>query len=71
MRFPREVRRITEGITTREVRAIIYARKSSADQSRDLKRQVQSLTQYCVSKGYKIVDVLSDIASGLRTDRKG
>jgi len=29
------------------------------------------LTQYCSSKGYKVVDVLRDVASGLKTDRRG
>jgi len=36
-----------------------------------LERQVQYLTEYCTSKGYGVVDVLSDVASGLKTDRKG
>jgi excisionase family DNA binding protein len=54
-----------------EVRAVIYARVSSSDQKSDLERQIQYLTQYCSSKGYRAVDVLSDIASGLKTDRRG
>jgi putative resolvase len=29
------------------------------------------LTQYCSTKGYRVVDVLSDVASGLKTDRRG
>jgi excisionase family DNA binding protein len=67
-----EVRRIAEGLPiSREVRAIVYARVSSADQKSDLERQIQHLTQYCSSKGYRVVDVLSDVASGLKTDRKG
>ena len=67
-----EVRRIAEGLPiSREVRAIIYARVSSADQKSDLERQIEYLTQYFSSKGYRVVDVLSDVASGLRTDRNG
>jgi excisionase family DNA binding protein len=67
-----EVRRIAEGLPiSREIRAVIYARVSSSDQRSDLERQVQYLTQYCSSKGYRVVDVLSDVASGLKTDRKG
>ena len=67
-----EVRRIAEGLPiSREVRAVIYARVSSSDQRSDLERQVQYLTQYCSSKGYRVVDVLSDVASGLKTDRRG
>ena len=67
-----EVRRVAEGLPiSREVRAIVYARVSSADQKSDLERQIQYLTQYCSSKGYRVVDVLSDVASGLKTDRRG
>jgi excisionase family DNA binding protein len=67
-----EVRRIVEGLPiSKEVRVIIYARVSSSDQKSDLERQVQYLKQYCSSKGYRVVDVLSDVASGLKTDRRG
>jgi len=67
-----EVRRTAEGLPiSREVRAIVYAHVSSADQKSDLERQVEYLTQYCSSKGYRVVDVLSDVASGLKTDRRG
>jgi excisionase family DNA binding protein len=54
-----------------EIRATIYARVSSSDQKSDLDRQIQYLTQYCASKGYRVVDVLSDVASGLKTERRG
>jgi len=43
----------------------------SPSQRGDLEGQVQYLTQHCSSRGYKVVDVLSDVASGLKTDRKG
>jgi len=67
-----EVRRIAEGLPiSKEVRAVIYARVSSPGQRGDLEGQIQYLRQYCSSKGYKVVDVLSDIASGLRADRRG
>ncbi|HWQ18121.1 MAG TPA: IS607 family transposase [Sulfolobales archaeon] len=65
-----EVRRILEE-RAREVRAVVYARVSSHDQREDLERQVKYLLEYCASKGYKVVEVLTDIASGLKTDRKG
>ena len=66
-----EVRRIAEGLpVSKEVRAVIYARVSPS-QKGDLEGQIQYLTQYCSSKGYRVVDVLSDIASGLRADRRG
>jgi excisionase family DNA binding protein len=54
-----------------EVRAVIYVRVSSSDQKGDLERQVEYLTQYCSSKGYRVVDILSDITSGLKTNRRG
>ena len=67
-----EVRRIAEGLPiSREVRAIIYARVSSNNQKSDLERQIQYLTEYCASKGYRVIDVLSDVASGLKTGRRG
>ena len=55
----------------KEIRAVIYARVSSSDQKSDLERQIQYLAQYCSAKGYRVVDVLSDVASGLNTGRKG
>ncbi len=67
-----EVRRIAEGLPiSKEVRAVIYARVSSPEQKGDLEGQIQYLRQYCSSKGYKVIDVLSDIASGLKADRRG
>ena len=67
-----EIERIIGGkVEAKEVRAVIYARVSSSDQKSDLERQIQYLTQYCSAKGYKVIDVLSDIASGLKTNRRG
>ena len=67
-----EIERIVSGKEkTKEVKAVIYARVSSSDQKSDLERQIQYLTQYCSAKGYKVVDVLSDIASGLKANRRG
>ena len=54
-----------------EIRAVIYARVSSADQRDDLERQVNYLTNYATAKGYKVVEVIKDVASGLNTQRKG
>jgi excisionase family DNA binding protein len=66
-----EVRRIAEGLpVSKEVRAVIYARVTPS-QKGDLEGQVQHLKQYCSSKGYRVIDVLSDVASGLRADREG
>ncbi|QXJ30785.1 IS607 family transposase [Saccharolobus shibatae] len=54
-----------------ETRAVIYARVSSADQKEDLERQINYLTNYATAKGYKVVEVLKDVASGLNTQREG
>ena len=66
-----EVKRLLSGVETKEVRAVIYARVSSSDQRKDLERQIEYLTQYCSAKGYRVVNVLSDVASGLKTNRRG
>jgi len=67
-----EIEKIISGKeVAREIRAIIYARVSSSDQKKDLNRQIEYLTQYCLAKGYRIVNVLNDVASGLKTNRKG
>ena len=64
-----EVRKYLE--RREETRAVIYARVSSADQKEDLERQVNYLTNYATAKGYKVVEVLKDVASGLDIQRKG
>ena len=51
--------------------AVIYARVSSADQKSDLEKQVEYLKEYCSAKGYTVIDVLTDIASGLNEKRRG
>lgn len=51
--------------------AVIYARVSSSDQKRDLERQIEYLKEYCSAKGYKVIDILTDVASGLNEKRKG
>ena len=67
-----EIERIISGREgVKEIRAIIYARVSSSDQRADLERQIQYLTQYCSAKGYRVVGILSDIASGLKINRRG
>ena len=68
-----EVRRILSGIKPSEVRAVIYARVSSHKQKKDsnLERQIERLRSYCSAKGYRVVDVITDVASGLKEDRIG
>jgi len=52
-------------------KAVIYARVSSSDQKDDLERQVKYLQEYCSAKGYKVMEVLTDVASGLNEKRRG
>ena len=68
-----EVKRILLGIKPSEMRAVIYARVSSHKQRKDgdLDRQVERLRSYCSAKGYKVVDVITDVASGLNEERSG
>jgi len=56
-----------------ETRAVIYARVGSHKQKKDgnLDRQVERLRSYCSAKGYKVVDVVTDVASGLNESRSG
>jgi len=68
-----EVRRLLFGVKPSEIRAVIYARVSSHKQKKDgnLNRQIERLRSYCSAKGYKVVDVITDVASGLKEDRSG
>jgi len=61
------------GEKPREIRAVIYARVSSHKQKKDgdLDRQIERLRSYCSAKGYKVVDVVTDVVSGLKEDRSG
>jgi len=54
-----------------ENKVVIYARVSSKDQEKDLHTQIEYLKKYCNEKGYDVLDILTDIASGLNENRKG
>lgn len=49
----------------------IYARVSSNKQINDLENQIDYLTKYAVSNGYKVNYTFKDIASGINENRKG
>ena len=49
----------------------IYARVSSNKQIKDLENQIDYLTKYAVSNGYKVNYTFKDIASGMNENRKG
>jgi len=59
--------------TKKEIVVATYARCSTPDQKahRDIDRQSQRITEYCVKKGYKIEHVIKDMGSGLNDKRKG
>lgn len=61
------------GEKPREIRAAIYARVGSRKQKKygNLERQIEGLRSYCSARGYKVVDVVTDVASGLEEDRSG
>lgn len=50
---------------------IIYARVSTHKQEEDLKRQIQTLTNYAITQNPHNIQTITDIASGLNDNRKG
>jgi len=68
-RFPEEEIRRLLGGSNPDV-AVFYARVSGHDQKADLQRQVEALTEAYGSKFSEMV-VLTDVGSGLSTDRRG
>jgi predicted site-specific integrase-resolvase len=48
---------------------VLYARVSSHDQKDDLKRQMERLKDYASAKGYTVTDQVTEIASGLNSNR--
>ncbi len=55
------------------IRAVIYARVSSAKQKEqgDLDRQMELLRKYANEQRYIIVDIITDVGSGLKEERRG
>lgn len=47
----------------------VYARVSSREHQANLDRQAERLTTYCAAKGYQVVRVVKDIASGVNDAR--
>jgi len=65
-----EIRRLL-GEQMSKGKVAVHARVSSADQKEDLERQKRKLVGYARSKGYRDIDVIEDMASGLNENRKG
>jgi len=55
-----------------KIRVFIYCRVSTKKQSEsgNLKRQEERLMNYCQTKGYKIVDIYKEVASGINDKRR-
>jgi putative resolvase len=72
-----EIRRIITGagvkLEEKNKKTAIYARVSSHEQKKkgDLERQVQIAQDYCHEKGKEQTVVVTDVASGLNTNRPG
>lgn len=58
-----------EPVPQTQERVAIYARVSSPEHRENLDRQAERLTQYCTSRGYQIVAVVKEIASGVNDSR--
>ena len=53
----------------KQERVVIYARVSSAEHRENLDRQAERLTQYCITRGYQVAQVVKEIASGVNDSR--
>lgn len=51
-------------------RHVIYARVSCSNQKQSLDNQIELIKSYMISKGIKVDDIYSEIASGLNENRK-
>jgi putative resolvase len=68
---PNELLRINPTAKLANTRITIgYCRVSSSDQKEDLKRQIEYVSTYCISKGYSF-QVIDDVGSGLNYNKKG
>jgi predicted site-specific integrase-resolvase len=52
-----------------EERVVIYARVSSPEHKENLERQVERLLHYCRVRGYRVAQVVKEIASGTSDSR--
>lgn len=47
----------------------VYARVSSSENKNNLEKQTQRLLDYCAAKGYKVIQTVTEIGSGLNDKR--
>ena len=51
-------------------RCVVYARVSSADQRKDLDRQVGRVVDWATAQGYRVDSVVKEVGSGLNGNRR-
>ncbi len=66
-----EIEKILGKNFKRRIRCAIYARVSSHSRQQDLERQITILKQFAQEQGWLIIDIIKDIASGLKERRRG
>jgi predicted site-specific integrase-resolvase len=49
--------------------SILYARVSNNDRKKELEYQMERIRNYSINNGYKIIDEVKEIASGMNDDR--
>lgn len=54
---------------TNDVSVAIYCRVSSSENKTNLESQKNRMVSYCVAKGYRIIDIVCEIGSGLNDTR--
>jgi putative resolvase len=55
--------------STKPIKVVVYARVSSHEMKENLDRQAQRLADYCIAKGWKVSQVVKEIASGVNDNR--
>jgi len=62
---------VEERTAPRVTCVVIYVRVSGASQSRELENQIEALKKYVEQNSWKLIEIVRDIASGLKEDRRG
>jgi predicted site-specific integrase-resolvase len=60
---------VEEDVPISEKETVVYARVSSAVKKTDLESQARLCQDFCISKGWPIVKVVKEIASGMNDNR--
>ena len=51
------------------IKTVVYARVSAHKQKKDLERQAERMTEFCIKNGWIVDQVITEIASGLNDKR--